>query len=100
MALSHLVSAAPRVNFTWYDAALGLIALPGVMVVTGLAARRLAGRAIHFTGLPGLAVNTAAIAALITNHYTAPAPTSSTGSHCWWPPGAASPTARQPSCPT
>src|SRR6516162_8790543 len=41
-------------RLTWYGAVLGLIVLPAVMVVTGLTARRFAGRAIHFTGPVGL----------------------------------------------
>jgi hypothetical protein len=56
---------------TWHDAVLGLIAFPAVMVVAGLAARRFAGHAVHFTGPVGLAVNTAVIVALLANRYTA-----------------------------
>ncbi len=56
---------------TWRDAVLGLIAFPSVMVVVGLAARRFAGGAIHFTGPLGLAINTAVIVALVANPYTA-----------------------------
>lgn len=55
----------------WYDAVLGLIAFPAVMIMIGLAARRFARRAIHFTGPLGLAVNTAVIVALLANRYTA-----------------------------
>ena len=68
LAVTH---GAPSWRLTWYDAALGLIAFPAVMVVTGLAARRFAGRAVHFTGPLGLAINTAVIAALVSNRYTA-----------------------------
>jgi hypothetical protein len=58
-------------RLTWHDAVLGLIVFPAAMVVTGLAARRFAGRAIHFTGPLGVAVNTAVIVALLANRYTA-----------------------------
>jgi hypothetical protein len=56
---------------TWYDVVLGLIVFPAVMVVAGLAARRFAGHAVHFTGPCGLAVNTAVIVALLASRYTA-----------------------------
>jgi hypothetical protein len=68
LALTH---GGPYWHLTWYDAALGLIALPAVMVAAGLAARRFAGRAVHLTGPLGLAINTAVIVALVTNRYTA-----------------------------
>lgn len=55
---------------TWHDAVLGLIAFPAVMVVAGLAARRFADQAIHFTGPVGLAVNAAVIVALVADRYT------------------------------
>ena len=58
-------------RLTWYDAVLGLIVLPAVMIAIGLTARRFAGRAIHFTGPVGLAVNCAVIVALLANPYTA-----------------------------
>ena len=56
---------------TWHDAVLGLIAFPAGMVAAGLAARRYAGQAVHFTGPVGLTVNTAVIVALLANRYTA-----------------------------
>src|SRR5215471_21313565 len=55
----------------WYDAVLGLIVFPAAMVVTGLAASRFAGQAIHFTGPLSVAVNTAVIVVLLANRYTA-----------------------------
>jgi hypothetical protein len=58
-------------RLTWYDAVLGLIVFPAVMVMAGLAARRFAGRAIHFTGPLGVAVNCAVIVVLLANPYTA-----------------------------
>src|SRR6516225_1345246 len=68
LALTH-GGAAWRLR--WHDAVLGLIAFPAVMVVTGLAARRFAGRPIHFTGPLGVAINTALIVALLASPYTA-----------------------------
>jgi hypothetical protein len=68
LAVTH---GAPSWRLTWYDAVLGLIAFPAVMVGLGLAARRFAGRDVHFTGPLGVAVNCAVILALATNHYTA-----------------------------
>jgi len=58
-------------RLTWYDAVLGLIVLPAVMIAIGLTARRFAGRAVHFTGPVGLAVNCAVIVVLLANPYTA-----------------------------
>src|SRR6516162_3186789 len=52
-----LTSGGLSWGLTWYDAVLGLIAFPALMVVAGLAARRFAGRDVHFTGPLGLAVN-------------------------------------------
>jgi hypothetical protein len=68
LAFTH---GRPSWSLTWYDAVLGLIAFPAIMVMTGLAARRFAGRAVHFTGPLGVAVNTAVIVALLANRYTA-----------------------------
>jgi hypothetical protein len=58
-------------HLTWYDAVLGLIVFPALMVVIGLAARRFPGPGIHFTGPLGVAINTAVIVALLANPYTA-----------------------------
>src|ERR687892_1930251 len=52
------------------DAVIGLIALPALAVGLGLAARRYARGQIHFTGPLGVAVNLAAIVALIGNDFT------------------------------
>src|SRR5215471_6854543 len=72
-ATDHLTFTSGGLSWglTWYDAVLGLIAFPALMVVGGLAARRFAGRDVHFTGPLGLAVNTAVIVALLANPYTA-----------------------------
>jgi hypothetical protein len=68
LALTH---GPPSWSLTWYDTVLGLIAFPAIMVMAGLAARRFAGRAVHFTGPLGVAVNAAVIVALLANRYTA-----------------------------
>jgi hypothetical protein len=55
----------------WFDPLVGFVALPGLMVALGLAARRYARGSIHFTGVLGHAVNAAVIAALVVIPYTA-----------------------------
>jgi hypothetical protein len=67
LAVTH---GLPSWHLRWYDPVLGLIGLPTVMIAAGLAARRFAGRDIHFTGPAGVAVNCAVILALATNRYT------------------------------
>jgi hypothetical protein len=57
-------------DLNWHEAALGLVGFPAVMVALGLAARRFAGRPVHFMGSLGLAVNTAVIVALFLFDYT------------------------------
>ncbi len=57
-------------DVSWFDPLVGFIALPGVMVALGLIARRYARGPIHFTGVPGHAVNAAVIAALVVIPYT------------------------------
>jgi hypothetical protein len=52
------------------DAAIGLIALPALMIAVGLLARRYADGPIRFTGPLGIALNLTVIAALIANGYT------------------------------
>ena len=52
------------------DAVIALIALPAVMVGLGLLAQRYARGPIHFTGPLGVAVNLAAIVALVGNYFT------------------------------
>jgi hypothetical protein len=59
----------------WYDLVGGLVALPGLTILLGLAARRYAGRPIRFTGPAGHAFNCAAIVALVANPYTGGAAT-------------------------
>jgi hypothetical protein len=52
------------------DAAIGLIALPVLMIGVGLVARRYADGPIRFTGPLGVSLNLAVIGALIANGYT------------------------------
>lgn len=52
------------------DAAIGLIALPALMIGFGLLARGYSRGPIHFTGPLGVAVNLAVIAALVGNDFT------------------------------
>jgi hypothetical protein len=53
-----------------YDPALGLLALPALTVLLGLAARRYAARLLCFTGPLGHALNCAVSVALVANPYT------------------------------
>jgi hypothetical protein len=60
-------------GLAWHEALLGLVAFPAIMLAVGLAARRFAGRPVHFMGPLGLALNTAVIVALFLFDYTADA---------------------------
>ena len=55
----------------WYDVALGLVALPAVMLGVGLAASRFWNGPVRFTGPIALAVNAALGVALFATQYTA-----------------------------
>jgi hypothetical protein len=55
----------------WYDALLGLVVLPGLMLATALVARRRGRGPIRFTGATGTMLNCAVIVALLANPYTA-----------------------------
>jgi hypothetical protein len=55
----------------WFDPLIGFVALPGVMVVTGLLARRYASGPIHLTGVLGHVINAVVIVGLLVNPYTA-----------------------------
>ena len=57
----------------WYDVALGLVGLPALTVVLGLAAGRYAHGALRYTGPTAHALNCAVIVALVVNPYTGPA---------------------------
>jgi hypothetical protein len=54
----------------WYDLLGGLIVLPGLTLLLGLAARRYGGKPVRFTGPAGHAVNCLVIVALVANPYT------------------------------
>ena len=54
----------------WYDPVIGFVALPATTVLLGLAARRFAGRPVHFTGPLGVATNVIVIVALVSDPYT------------------------------
>jgi hypothetical protein len=70
--LLYLAGAADGLSWDakWYDPALGLLALPALTVLLGLAARRYAARPLRFTGRLGPALNCAVIVALLANPYT------------------------------
>lgn len=72
VALLYLTAGANGVSWglEWYDAVGGLVALPAITLLLGLAARRYAAKPIRFTGPAGHAVNCAAIIALVSNPYT------------------------------
>jgi len=71
-ALLYLAGGADGLSWSvaWYDAALGLVALPGLTLLLGLAARRYAAHPLRFTGPVGHAVNCAVIVVLVVNPYT------------------------------
>ncbi len=72
LGLLYLAGGADGLSWgvEWYDPVLGLVALPALTVLLGLAARRYAARPLRFTGPLGHALNCAVIVALITNPYT------------------------------
>ena len=55
----------------WYDAVLGLVVLPGLMLTIALVARRRGTAPIRCTGATGTMLNCAVIVALLANPYTA-----------------------------
>jgi hypothetical protein len=59
----------------WFELVGGLVALPGLTILLGLAARRYAAKPIRFTGPAGHALNCATIVALVANPYTGGAAT-------------------------
>jgi hypothetical protein len=58
-------------SLTWYDAALGLLVLPGAAIVFGLLARRHGSAPVRLTGPVPMALNCLLIVALVVNPYTA-----------------------------
>ena len=55
----------------WYDAVLGLVVLPGLILALALVARGRGAGPIRFTGAAGTMLNCAVIVALLANPYTA-----------------------------
>jgi hypothetical protein len=55
----------------WYDAVLGLVLLPALILALALVARHRGTGAIRFTGAAGTMLNCAVIVALLANRYTA-----------------------------
>jgi hypothetical protein len=77
VGLVYLAGAADGLPWSvdWYDVVGGLVALPALTVLLGLAARRYATKSIRFTGPAGHALNCAVIVTLVVNPYTAGATT-------------------------
>lgn len=59
----------------WYDAVGGLLVLPALTVIGGLAARRSGAGPLRFTGPVAVALNLGVIVALVANPYTGGAAT-------------------------
>jgi hypothetical protein len=59
----------------WYDLAGGLVLLPGLTLLLGLAARRYSAKPVRFNGPGGHVANCAAIVVLVANPYTGGAAT-------------------------
>jgi hypothetical protein len=77
LSLLYLAGGADGLSWhvDWYDVAGGLVMLPSLSVVLGLAARRYATKPLRFTGPVGHAVNCVAMTALVVNPYTSGAAT-------------------------
>jgi hypothetical protein len=77
VGLLYLAGGADGLSWRveWYDVVGGLVALPGLTILLGLAARRYAAKPLRFTGPGGHAVNCAVIVALVSNPYTGGAAT-------------------------
>jgi hypothetical protein len=58
-------------SLTWYDAALGLLFLPGAAIAFGLLARRYGSAPVRLTGPVPMALNCILIVALVASPYTA-----------------------------
>ena len=65
----------PSWGVEWYDLVGGLVALPALTILLGLAARRYAARPLRFTGPAGHVLNCVVIVALVVNPYTGGAAT-------------------------
>jgi hypothetical protein len=77
IGLLYLAGAADGLPWSvdWYDPILGLVVLPALTIMLGLAARRYADRPLRLTGPLGHALNCAVIVALVANPYTGGAAT-------------------------
>ncbi len=77
LGLLYLAGGAGGLSWDveWYDLVGGLIALPLLTLLLGLAARRYAAKPIRFTGPAGHALNCVVIVALVANRYTGGAAT-------------------------
>jgi hypothetical protein len=77
VGLLYLTGGADGLSWgvEWHDVGGGLVALPALTVLGGLAARRYAAKPIRFTGPAGHALNCVVIVALLANPYTGGAAT-------------------------
>ena len=77
VGLLYLAGGADGLSWgvEWYDVVGGLVALPALTILLGLAARRYAAKPVRFTGPAGHALNCVVIVALVTNPYTGGAAT-------------------------
>jgi hypothetical protein len=57
-------------DLAWYEAAVGLVAFPTVMMIFALVGRRYSDSPLHLMGPVGLALNTAVIVTLLASDYT------------------------------
>jgi hypothetical protein len=57
-------------DLAWYEAALGLVAFPMVMMIFALVGRRYSDSPLHLMGPLGLALNTAVMVILLASDYT------------------------------
>ena len=72
VGLLYLAGGAAGVSWgvEWYDPVVGLIALPAIMVASGLAAARYAPGPVRLTGPLAICLNCLVILALVLNPYT------------------------------
>jgi hypothetical protein len=77
LGLLYLAGGAGGLSWEveWYDLAGGLVALPALTILLGVAARRYASKPLRFTGPAGHALNCVAVVALVANPYTGGAAT-------------------------
>jgi hypothetical protein len=77
VGLLYLAGGADGLSWgvEWYDPVLGLVVLPGLTLLLGLAARHYTAKPLRFTGTAGHALNCVVIVALVANPYTGGAAT-------------------------